>query len=529
MANDQKFLMIQNPGVAPTASFTLLGASTKRGNDAESNIVGKFGSGNKHGIATLIRNKLTPIVFAGSLRMDFPTERENMGNHTFERVMVKFGGKDELGTNRSNTEALGFVLDYGSDDWDAPELALREFISNALDRVVEDGEIKYSTAYLKYHNVTDKYDLESEQLADFKEGLRTYRIYGVKNDYANVVIEIVNANQVRAKAGHTRVFIPMSDDIQNFYNNLGKWFLHFSEPDSVNKEILPKANRNLKEGRKTAVIFRRGVRIREIEYTTTPSLFDYNFKEIPLDESRKLDDWKVKNAAGQALTRADKASMNSFWQSFFSQTKVWEQDFSQYSLSMPSGLTTKESDEIKKRWTDSFHAVVGEDAVVATKNGGEIAARKGYKVITVSDEVYEGVKLLGIRTPDAILTKDEQEGRVITDPTLDHVAAVEFIWKIMRQHNLLNNKEFPKIKGFTKVMEAGSHLLGYYREGTVYLNNELGNNASESGGWKSLTHQLMQTALEEVCHWVTGEHDFSRGFQDFAFNLAIRLAMANSE
>ena len=30
-----------------------------------------------------------------------------------------------------------------------------------------------------------------------------------------------------------------------FYENLGKWFLHFSEPESLGKAILPKANRNL--------------------------------------------------------------------------------------------------------------------------------------------------------------------------------------------------------------------------------------------------------------------------------------------
>ena len=36
--------------------------------------------------------------------------------------------------NRSSTEDLGFVLDYGKQDWDEVALALREFVSNAIDR-----------------------------------------------------------------------------------------------------------------------------------------------------------------------------------------------------------------------------------------------------------------------------------------------------------------------------------------------------------------------------------------------------------
>ena len=71
-------------------------------------------------------------------------------------------------------------------------------------------------------------------------------------------------SQVRAKKDHTRVFLPLNAEVLEFYNNLGKWFLHFSEPESLSKAILPKKNRNLGD-RKAAVIYRRGVRVREFE------------------------------------------------------------------------------------------------------------------------------------------------------------------------------------------------------------------------------------------------------------------------
>ena len=99
-------------------------------------------------------------------------------------------------------------------------------------------------------------------------------------------IEVVDEAQVRAKRNFTRVFVPLNAEVLDFYNDLGKWFLHFSEPESLSKAILPKKNRNLGD-RKAAVIYRRGVRVREFETSDTETLFDYNLNDLPIDESRK--------------------------------------------------------------------------------------------------------------------------------------------------------------------------------------------------------------------------------------------------
>ena len=112
--------------------------------------------------------------------------------------MVKYGGTDASGVNRSSTEDLGFVLDYGKQDWNEVALALREFVSNAIDRSIREV-----------------------------------------GDWSTVKIEIVNEVQVRAKSGYTSVFVPLNAEVLDFYNNLGKWFLHFSEPKSLDKAILP--------------------------------------------------------------------------------------------------------------------------------------------------------------------------------------------------------------------------------------------------------------------------------------------------
>ena len=118
------------------------------------------------------------------------TVSDNQASKEFGRVVVKYGGTDQItGANRSSTEDLGFVLDYGKQDWQEVNFALREFVSNAIDRSIRE-----------------------------------------KGDWSGVKIEIVDESQVRAKRDHTRVFVPMNADVLDFFNNLGKWFLHFSEP-----------------------------------------------------------------------------------------------------------------------------------------------------------------------------------------------------------------------------------------------------------------------------------------------------------
>src|SRR5688572_25261303 len=106
-----------------------------------------------------------PIVFAGTLKLEFSTRTQIVSDKhatkEFSRVVVKFGGTDPVtGASRSSSEDLGFVLDYGKQDWNEVALALREFVSNAIDRSIREV-----------------------------------------GDWSGVKIEIVDESRVRAKSG----------------------------------------------------------------------------------------------------------------------------------------------------------------------------------------------------------------------------------------------------------------------------------------------------------------------------------------
>lgn len=487
------FLKIENPGVAPRQAFTLLGASTK--DTTNKTQIGRFGTGNKMGIATLLRNKLSPIVFAGMLKMEFSTASEKMATASSEKefnvVCVSYSGRDTNNKTKNNKEKLGFVVEHGQSDWTDVGLALREFVSNALDRAYEEDELKFVYNYHKDHGE------EGMSLA-FREFQRNAK------SYENVTVEIVEDNQVRAKTGFTRIFIPLCADVLNFYNNLGKWFLHFSEPALINSTLLPKGDRSL-TGRTAAVIYRRGVRVREFESDNTPSLFDYNLECLNLDESRNVDDWYVKHEAKIALNKASSSDIIKFLVSLREGEKFWEHEF---DCSSPT-----------QEWINA-HLTLGENGVYVERGREDQIQRlqaKGFEPIAVSHGVLLLLRMCEFKTADKILNQNELAGMDVYEATQSAIEVVDFVWNKISDLGLTNNKARPDVKVFSKIMIENCQILGLYQDGVVLFNKDIAPDE------KYTSIQLLQTAIEKIAHHITGATDNSRDFQDFAFRLCAAL------
>jgi hypothetical protein len=480
------YLKIENFGQAPVEGFTVLGVSLASTSN-NVGVIGQFGSGNKHAVAVLLRNELSPIVFAGTLKMEFSTRpqtvTDGIASKEFGRVVVKFGGTDPVtGASRSSTEDLGFVLTYGEKDWTEAALALREFVSNAIDRSIREV-----------------------------------------GDWSGVKIEVVSDAQVRAKAGFTRVFVPLTAEVLQFYNDLGKWFLHFSEPESLDKAILPKNNRNLGD-RKAAVIYRRGVRVREFESSDTESLFDYNLDDLRIDESRRASDWDVRHHAGRALAGADKPTLAILFDRLLnSKTPAWEFGFDIYSMSPSGGDSSEVLNQRRKNWSEAFSQVAGQDAVLTGEGTKDQLEKKGYTPVLAPENLVSAASMYGVQSAASVLTADELVGRQISDATPDAQASVDLVWELLEETGLTNNKEKPPVKVFTSILNGGTMLNGYYRNGEVFINADLAGDGSLMGGRQALSHRLLVVALEEVAHYVTGATDNSRDFQNYLLDVAVKL------
>jgi len=496
------YLLIENPGVCPTEGFILFGATSKHYRD-ETNpfTIGQFGSGNKHAAGVLLRNGLAPIVFCGTEKLEFFTKAGKMravdGDSSYERICVKHGGRsNETGASVTFTDETSQTTNYGYMDWDSVAMGLREYVSNAIDAAIAVNESKWA-----------------------EEGHG-----GLKYPWDGVKVEIVDENRVRAKSGHTRVFVPLTNErlgegqavILNFYNALGKWFLHFSEPWMIQKSILPKKNRNMGE-KATAVIYRRGVRVREIQGYENEALFDYNLNNLRMDESRNVDDYVCRCEAAKEMSKAGVEQLAILFRSFMaSGDDRWEWGFGQYELRPTWGETPEQVAAKTAAWGMALEQL-GENAVLTPKDTPTDTLRhKGYRPVEAPEAFVRAAAAYGVRTPDKVLSEDERNGREIVDATPSAINAVNWVWARIIRAGMDGGKECPPVKCFRSVMNAGSIRMGFYREGVVYLSLDFADGASV---------ELRQTALEEVAHFVTGVTDSSRDFQDFAFKLATRLEM----
>lgn len=512
------YLLIENEGVCSSELFTLMGASTKRSGSSQQ-VIGKFGSGNKHGVAVCLRHDLKPVIFCGSLKLEFLTREQPLTDgheaHNFARVCVKYGGKDIDGTNRSATEDLGYVLEYGATDWLGVDLACREFVSNAIDREVLEGEHRFESKYREALAIT-KGEFDSDT---YETALAEYR--AVARDFQNVTIKIVSENQVRAKAGYTRIFIPVNEAVRDFHANLGKWFLHFSEPENINKAILPKADRNLGKTRR-AVIYRRGVRVREFEASNMPSVFDYNLNNLQLDESRKVDDSNVRHHCAMALADGTQEELETVLAMIYVGEEFWEHKFEHWSLTSRDYLNKEQR---IARWTKAYENVF-HNKVLAAKGSREveIAQRKGFEVIELPHEFACAAIQYGARSAASVISQDDLLGQEITEATPDAICAVDYVWELIVRCGMTDGKDKPPVMGFRKIMDGECKTHGFYRDGITYINDDIAGVASVAGGIDALSDKLIAVALEECAHYITNALDNSRDFQDWAFNFAAKAA-----
>jgi hypothetical protein len=479
------YLMIQNPGVAPVEGFLYLGVSTTR-DSGVAGTIGKFGSGTKHAVNVCLRANLQPQIFCGLHKLEYyvktKTVQDDLTAKQVGIVHCKQTGKTTDGKQISKDKELGFSIDYGAYDWPDLAMALREYVSNAIDRTIR-GE------------------------GGFEAALKDARLS----------VEVVGDNQVRAKDSFTRVFLPFTMEVQKFFSELGKRFLHFSEPELLSQKILPKRDRNF-GAVKTAMIYRNGVLVREVA-DQNPSLFDYNFGgELAIDESRNLSDYDVRYHATLALRDAPKDVLAKVYKSMLAGETSWESTFDSYYLSTDRIFDQTKRTQQREVWNQAFEAVAGDGLLVEDDQSqkAEQCRRKGYKTVALGSKSWTQASAANaVQTAESVLTADEKEGREVIPATVGAQQAVDTVWGWLEEVRLTMGKEKPVVMGFRAIMKAESETFGYWNpvDQKVYINE-----AHSNGG---LNKRVLQTALEECVHHVTQAGDSSRDLQAFLFKMIV--------
>ncbi len=454
------YLLVQNRGVAPVEGYTLLGVSTTR-DCGVAGTIGQFGSGAKHAINTLLRAGLKLVIYCGKTKLEFTTRSEEINDglvtKPIQRVVCKLGGTS------TKTIDLGFCLDFGAIDWKNLSMALREFVAHAIDRTVRET-------------------------GDFISALQ------------GGDLQMTVTDDMRARDGYTRVYVEINSDVQRFYGELPRRFLHFgSDPTLVNQSILPKDDRNLGE-KKTAMIYKEGVFVREIRDNEADSLCDYNFhgNELHLDESRNSSECDIQGAAAMLFRKATAEQLVPIWVSLLSRQKTFESTFNSYHLATSYGSPDPEQ---CVAWQKSWLLAAGPNAVLCDDSihSQNFIEKKGYSAKAIESAGWvSAAQRCGIQTSGMVLDHNETKGRQVTAPTEAAMTAVDTVWSWIEQLKMTNGKPKPRVACFQDIANAGSEMLGYYDSDVVYL---------KEGNATAVTKRLLQTALEEIAHHITGAQD----------------------
>jgi len=451
-------LMIKNPGVAPVEGFTVFGVSTSRGNDAA---IGQFGSGNKHAINLLLRHGLGPQIFCGLDSLQFFTKPRKMddGLDTVEYNAVHLNHNGEI-------KDLGFAVEYGELDWGDLAMAMREFVSNAIDRTTKE--------------------------------------YGTHN-HDKMVVDVVDSPVPKDEC--TTVYIPWCPDVQRFYNELSQRFLHFKGDGSHADDPLIINEKRDEKGR----IYRRGVFIRP---TNQPAFFHYNFdNSLKIDEARNLDDYVIRRKSGNwALAHATTEQLTAMFSHITEHGTTLESRFTDYDLELDDAIKYK----VRMAWEEIAQGAI----LVNTMDGyiSEHLARKGHRaVVAPSDNWFKILTQCGVPTYAKVLSSDEKAGitKIVATPAADEL--FNSIWNRLWGMGFMSNIDQPAIQCFTCVPTDGDAMqVGFYerKTRTICINKAIADGKNE---------ELAAVILGLVGECLTGSKGSTDDIKNFALAAAVKM------
>ena len=277
---------------------------------------------------------------------------------------------------------------------------------------------------------------------------------------------------------------------------------------------MPKADRNL-NGKRTAMIYKEGVFVREIAEDEEASVYDYNFHggELRLDESRNSSEYDIKGAAARLFRKATPQQLAPVFKSLVAQEQTYEATFDSYYMA-PS--YSDPEPEQKQAWQQGWELAAGPNAVLcdASWPHGRFVEKKGFRPKpTKAASWISAAARCGVKTAASVLDGHESNGKQIFPATDAAIEAVDIVWSWLQQINMTQGKKKPLAACFRECMQAGSETMGFYRDGVVYFKEDIAT---------AVNKYLLQTALEEVAHYVTGATDMSRDFQNFLIQASWR-------
>ena len=389
-------------------------------------LIGNFGTGLKYSLAYLLRNKVDVKIFIGGAEVILYTKTENISNTDFNILYVN-------GDRTSITDSMGV-------DW-KPWMIVRELYSNALD-----------------------------------EGGAEYKVVG--------------SDSITGKEGCTSIFIELTPEFMEVYNNWSSYFIvgqeAFYEDDFV--KIFPQSG-DLK-------IYKQGILIHTLEKN---SLFNYDFKKASLNELREYKGYLEMDVYKAITQLKDPKSIQYFLENL---------DDDDYESTVDYDYS----------WSSTFNDVWEE-----TIGGSKI----------IHTEAIRNLKAKGIEVDEAkyvVVPKNLYKGLSQKFPS---VGALRTSKDINDFYEIYNERLHDKIrKAQTLLEDAGYYMdpelkfiYGIFGDKTVLAKIAI----DEKTIYISEKHldtdlfSIMTMLVEENEHYKTGFSDHTRNFQQHFIDLYVNM------
>lgn len=465
----QKFLMIANPGVAPIECLTTFGVSLTK-EDASANSIGQFGSGSKFSIPLLIRNGIPPVITIGQKKVNVFCKEKVIDDGLVKKAFKFVCYKSEIIGQHLSSETIetNSVLEFGIHDWTDVSMACREFVSNAIDRCLREN-----------------------------------------GNYKDVVVKIVSfesPEKISTRDEWTQIFIPVNNEIQEFYDSINDYFLHFSSPHTLIQKVINKVNPKNPSPR----FYRKGVFIRE-SYECEKSLFDYNFgDEMRIDESRNSSDYHCASLAFTNLSRSLSASQIK---KLLKAVLSGEKDLFEVSRIDPYYFKNGLTEPDKEVWREIANDILGDDGVICISDSSvvERVRAKKYCPFVPNPQWLSILDEIGVKSYQSVLSDHEIANRDLIDPSEQTKSSFNNVLIWMIQKNVIEKpSSVPLLKEFVSNCSSGMIVKGFYDKKSETIGIMHGLSGVD----------LLQTIIEEMCHWITKANDTSIDFQEFAFKLS---------
>jgi hypothetical protein len=249
-------------------------------------------------------------------------------------------------------------------------------------------------------------------------------------------------------------------------------------------------------------IYHKGVFIQETSYRAT---YDYDFKNLKLNESRSCD-WydvyqrlssiypKCYDLCVSLLAQTTKSGFDKTFEGQFIHAMVYE-------VQSP-------------HWKTAWESLFGDGVAVHQPFQLELCTKRGFQPIAVYDAMYNILHRNGCRSAGNVLGQDDSKGFLVTTTTSKSIKLLDRIWNRFEKLGITKGKGKPALKTFNKVGTDGeTNITGYYRDDVIYISSKIVGSIEEE-----------LTIIEELCHHITRATDKSRDMQNWLIE-AIQLML----